>query len=80
MGVFRVQISPSIQLLEWACLIPLARTQLFVSGAEEGQRRARYAGKQSWGAAGGEERKLTSVTLTTPICGADRSISNVFSQ
>lgn len=32
------------------------------------------------GIARDEERKLTSVTLTTPICGADKSMSNVFSQ
>lgn len=25
-------------------------------------------------------QELTSVTLTTPICGADKSMSNVFSQ
>lgn len=27
-----------------------------------------------------EHETLTSVTLTTPICGAERSISKVFSQ
>lgn len=37
--MFRAQISPSIQLLEWACLIPLERIQLLVSRAEESQLR-----------------------------------------
>lgn len=32
------------------------------------------------GLPGDEGRTLTSVTLTTPICGADKSMSNVFSQ
>lgn len=52
------------------------RTPLPVSGTQE----TSGAGEQSWGVTRAEEGGLTSVTLTTPICGADRSMSNVFSQ
>lgn len=60
--------TPSLQ----ACLTSGGRS------AEQGELDG--LGGRAGGQAGRVGRKLTSVTLTTPICGADRSMSNVFSQ